>query len=109
MALVTGSFSQGESKVYSARVHCDGCARAASGVEAATPERAGRLAVSRAEEQGFVRHDRGRKWLCPACRLRTLPEHLRRCFPRLLAQHGLGPTADGDEAGKPKRGRRRKQ
>jgi hypothetical protein len=68
-----------------------------------------RLPVWRAEEQDFVAHDRGRKWLCPACRLRSLPEHLRRLFPRLLAQHGLGPAADGDEAGKPKRGRRRKQ
>src|SRR5262249_20195328 len=109
MALVTGSITQGDSRVYSARVHCDGCARAAPTEEAATPERAAALAARRAQEQGFVTHDRGRKWVGPACRLRSLPEHLRRLFPRLLAQHGLGPTAEGEEAGKPRRGRRRKQ
>jgi hypothetical protein len=109
MAIVTGSFSHGESKVYSASVQCDACPARAKTEEAATPERAGRLAVWRAQEQGFVTHDRGRKWLCPACRLRSLPEAMRRCFPRLLAQHCLGPTADGNGTGKPRRGRRRKR
>jgi hypothetical protein len=61
MALVTGSITQGDSRIYHARVHCDGCARAASTEEAATPERAARLAVWRAQEQAFVTHDRGRK------------------------------------------------
>jgi hypothetical protein len=109
MALITGSSSQGEKRVYSASVQCDACPARATREEAATPERAARLAVWRAQEQAFVTHDRGRKWLCPACRLRSLPEHLRRLFPRLLAQHGLGPTADGDEAGKPRRGRGRRK
>jgi hypothetical protein len=87
------------------------CPAKATREEAATPERAARLAVWQAQEQAFVTHDRGWKWLCPACRLRSLPESLRRLFPRLLAQHGLGPTADGGngaEGGKGKRGRRKK-
>jgi hypothetical protein len=105
MALVTGTVSQGEARVYTASVQCDACPARATREEAATPERAGRLAVWRAQEQGFVTHDRGRKWLCPACRLRSLPEQLRRLFPRLLAQHDVEPPPP-EEAAPPKRRRR---
>jgi hypothetical protein len=62
MALITGSVTQGESRVYSARVYCDGCGRAAPREEAATPERAAALALKGAQEQGFVTHDKGRRW-----------------------------------------------
>jgi hypothetical protein len=51
--------------------------------------------------------DEFRRWLCPACWLRSLPEHLRRLFPRLLAQHGLEVRAEAQDT-KPKRGRRHK-
>jgi hypothetical protein len=115
MGLVTGFVAQGESRVHTARVHCDGdgCARAASGVESATPERAARLAKWRAEEQGFAPHAKGRKWKCPRCRLLTLPDHLRRLFPRLHAELGLDLPPDegqgnGAEGGKGRRGRRKK-
>jgi hypothetical protein len=110
MALITGSVAQGEARTYGAAVQCDGCTTRASRREAGTCEEAVRLAQLAAVEEGFVAHNRGRKWLCPACRLRALPDHLRRLFPGLLAQYGLQPPPE--EAApptRPKRSRARKQ
>jgi hypothetical protein len=104
MALITGSVAQGEARTYGAAVQCDGCTARAARREARTFEEAVRLAQQAVTEEGFVAHNRGRKWLCPACRLRTLPAHLQRLFPRLLAQHGVEPPVE--VAAPPKRRRR---
>jgi hypothetical protein len=97
MGLTHGSISEGQVMRFSASVGCDGCPARASRQEAHTPGRAERLALRAAEEVGFTTHNRGRRWLCPACRLRSLPPHLLRLFPRLAAQHGVElPAEDAD-------------
>jgi hypothetical protein len=111
MALITGSVAQGEAITYGAAVKCDGCTTRAARREAGTFEEAVRLAQQAATEEGFAAHARGRKWLCPGCRLRTLPAHLQRLFPRLLAQYGLQlpPEEEAALPPRPKRARARKQ
>jgi hypothetical protein len=104
MALITGSVMKGEAVTYSAALGCDGCGKRAARQEAPTFEAASRLAHKAAAEEGYVAHNKGRRWLCPACRLSSLPAHLRRLFPRLLAEHGLEPPAE-EKAAPPKRKR----
>jgi hypothetical protein len=109
MAIITGSITQGESVTYGACLQCDGCDKRAPRQEAPTLGEATRLALKVAEEEGFVAHGRGRKWLCPACRLRSLPDHIQQLFPRLLAQHAIELHALEDAGPpRPRRARRRK-
>lgn len=103
MGLIRGSVSQGEVMTFSASVGCDGCPARAPRREAPLPGRAERLAVRAAEDEGFVTHNKGRRWLCPACRLRSLPPHLLRLFPRLAAQYGVELPAEETTATKLKR------
>jgi hypothetical protein len=111
MALITGSVAQGEARTYGAAVQCDGCTTRAAKREAGTVEGAVRLAQQEATDEGFAAHARGRKWLCPACRLRALPAHLQRLFPGLLAQYGLQlpPEEEAAPPTRPKRARARKE
>jgi hypothetical protein len=97
---------QGEAELLTALVCCDGCGHKAAGAEADTLDKVRARAVRKALDEGFVAHDKGKRWLCSACRLRGLPEHLQQLFPRLLAGHGL--TADGDKASPGRRARRKK-
>jgi hypothetical protein len=112
MGLTHGSISEGKVMRFSASVGCDGCPARAARHEAPTPGRAERLAVRAAEEAGFTAHNRGRRWLCPACRLRSLPPQLLRLFPRLAAEYGVelpGEDADATKAkGGTPRGMRRR-
>jgi hypothetical protein len=109
MALITGSVAQGEARTYGAALQCDGSAARAARREAGTFEEAVRLAQQAATEEGFAAHSRGRKWLCPACRLRTLPAHLQGLFPGLLAQYGLQlPPEQEVVPPRPRRSRARK-
>jgi hypothetical protein len=111
MGLTHGSISEGQVMRFSASVGCDGCPTKAVRQDAPTPGRAERLAVRAAEEAGFTTRNKGR-WLCPGCRLRSLPPHLLRLFPRLAAQHGVELPAAAAPAPKTKggtpRARRRK-
>jgi hypothetical protein len=110
MALITGSAVQGEARTYEAAVQCDGCAARAARREAGTFEEAVRLAQQAAADEGFVAHNKGRKWLCPGCRLRALPAHLQRLFPRLIAKCGLQLPPEVEAAPpRPKRTRARKE
>jgi hypothetical protein len=112
MSLTHGSISEGTVMTFSASVGCDGCPASAPRQEAPTPGRAERLAVRAVEAEGFTTHNKGRRWLCPACRLRSLPPQLLRLFPRLAAEYGVDlpvekPAATKAKGGKP-RARRRK-
>jgi hypothetical protein len=109
MALITGSVAQGEARTYPAAVQCDCCTTRAARREAGTFEGAVRQAQQAATEEGFAAHGRGRRWLCPACRLRSLPAHLQRLFPGLLAQYGLQLPPEEAVPPRPKRTRARKQ
>jgi hypothetical protein len=101
--------AQGEAVTYGAAVQCDGCTARAAKREAEVFEEAVRLAQQAATEEDFVAYNRGRKWLCPAGRLRTLPAHLQRFFPHLLARYGLQLPSEEAVPPRPKRARARKQ
>jgi hypothetical protein len=93
MTLITGRCKvplgvAGEAELHTAQVCCDGCPRKAAQAEASDRDRAWALAALYAEAEDYVRHEKGRKWLCPACRLRSLPPHLQALFPRLLRLYG---------------------
>jgi hypothetical protein len=60
MALTTGTITQGDVCIHSATIRCDACGHEAPRQEATTRLKAERLAVRKAEEEGFVAHDRGR-------------------------------------------------
>ena len=78
----------GEAQLVVAAVECDGCGVRANKAEAGKKEQAVARAVDKAMDEGFAGHDRGKRWLCPRCRLHSLPEHLRALFPRLMAEYG---------------------
>jgi hypothetical protein len=91
VALITGRRKValglgGEAELHTAQVCCDSCPQKAPGAEADTKPKAVALAVKNAEVECFVTH--GKRWVCLACRLRSLPEQFRQWLPKLWEQYG---------------------
>jgi hypothetical protein len=58
-------------------------------VEYADRSRARKRAKRLAEDAGFVWYDGGRTWVCPACRIRRLPDKVKAEFPKLCERYGI--------------------
>jgi hypothetical protein len=70
---------------FVAQIHCDDCQAEASKTEHADRSRARKRAKRLAEDAGFVWYDGGRTWVCPAYRIRRLPDKLEGWFGHLEA------------------------
>jgi hypothetical protein len=77
----------GEAQLVVAQVECDGCGVRAARAEGFKKDQAVDRAIDKALDVGFVAHTQDKRWLCPRCRLLSLPEHLQARFPRLMAEH----------------------
>lgn len=106
MALITITIN---STGFVAHVRCDDCQAEAPKAEHADRSRARKRAKQLAEDAGFVWYDGGKTWVCPACRIRRLPDKLKADFPKLCERYGIPvPTLEPEPSpGKRPRKRRR--
>lgn len=87
-------------------IQCDDCEaqgpRVKDGTRSNAPQRARRLA----QKEGFVPYQGGRTWVCPACRIRRLPYHLKVRLPVLCVKFDV-PHPAMAPGPKPRNRRRR--
>lgn len=94
MGLITTTAS---STGFVAQVRCDDCQAEAAKAEHADQSRARKRAKRLAEDAGFVWYDGGKTWVCPACRIRRLPDKMKAEFPKLCERYGIPvPTVQPD-------------
>ena len=74
---------------FVAQIRCDDCQAEAPKAEHADRSRARKRAKRLAEDSGFVWYDGGRTWVCPACRIRLLPDKMKAEFPKLCERYGI--------------------
>lgn len=70
-------------------VSCDDCKAEATRTQSQDKTRAKKRAERLAEEAGFVWYDGGKTWVCPACRIRRLPDKMKAEFPKLCERYGI--------------------
>src|SRR6516225_10200583 len=105
MALITTTTDTARFVVH---VRCDDCPAEAPKAEHADRSRARKRAKRLAEDAGFVWYDGGRTWVCPACRIRRLPDKLKADFPQLCERYGI-PVPTVQPAQKPAKRLRKRQ
>ena len=82
------SFTTGNGSIV-AQVRCDDCGAEAPKVERPERLQARRRAERSAEDQGFISYQNGKTWVCPACRIRRIPDEEKPRFPNLCARYGI--------------------
>lgn len=87
-------------------ISCDDCQAEAARTQSQDKTRAKKRAERLAEDAGFVWYDGGKTWVCPACRIRRLPDKMKAEFPKLCERYGI-PVPKPDSAPKPVRKRYR--
>jgi hypothetical protein len=86
MALFT---STTDAARFVAQIRCDDCQAEAPKAEHAERSRTRQRAKRLAEDAGFVWYDGGKTWVCPACRIRRLPDKMKAEFPKLCERYGI--------------------
>jgi hypothetical protein len=74
---------------FVAQIRCDDCQAESPKAEHADRSRARKRAKRLAQDAGFVWYDGGRTWVCPACRIRRLPDKMKAEFPTLCEWYGI--------------------
>lgn len=79
-------------------VSCNDCKAEATRTQSQDKTRAKKRAERLAEEAGFVWYDGGKTWVCPACRIRRLPDKMKAECPKLCEQYGIPTEAEAGPA-----------